>query len=72
MVLLDLMMPVMDGWQMLAQLRADQSISGVSVIVTSAAPSGDLSGVTHVLRKPYSLEGLLELVKKHCETFGDP
>ena len=70
MVLLDLMMPVMDGWQLLETLRADQSLPDVSVIVTSAAPSGDLSGVTHVLRKPYSLDGLLSLVKEHCQTFA--
>jgi two-component system chemotaxis response regulator CheY len=65
-ILLDLMMPVMNGWEFLKVLRTDETIPDVCVIVTSAAPSGDLSDATDVLRKPFNLDGLLTLVRQHC------
>jgi CheY-like chemotaxis protein len=62
-VLLDLWMPVMNGWQMLQAMRDDAVLSGVPVVVISAA--GDLpppEGAAAFLRKPIRLEVLLENV----------
>jgi CheY-like chemotaxis protein len=62
-VLLDLWMPVMNGWQMLAEMRADARLARVPVLVISAA--GDLTppeGAAAFLRKPIRLETLLENV----------
>ena len=62
-VLLDLWMPVMNGWQMLEQLRADETLRGVPVVVISAA--GELPppvGAAAFLKKPIRLEVLLETV----------
>jgi CheY-like chemotaxis protein len=64
-VLLDLWMPVMNGWQMLAALRADPAMQRVPVVVISAA--GDLpppEGATAFLRKPIRLETLLDSVEQ--------
>lgn len=65
-VLLDLWMPVMNGWQMLAELRADGKLRRVPVVVISAA--GQLpppQGAAAFLRKPITLEVLLETVEQH-------
>ena len=62
-VLLDLWMPVMTGWQMLAAMRADAALARVPVVVISAA--GDLTppeGAAAFLRKPIRLETLLDHV----------
>jgi len=62
-VLLDLWMPVMNGWQMLAAMRHDDALAKVPVVVISAA--GDLTppeGAAAFLRKPIRLETLLENV----------
>jgi CheY-like chemotaxis protein len=39
-ILLDYMMPVMDGLQMLEQLRADPELQGIPVVMMTAAPLG--------------------------------
>lgn len=65
-MLLDLMMPVMNGWQVLDALRSDQALSGIPVVVVSAAADGLPSGVARTLRKPLRLEALLDAVKAHC------
>ncbi len=65
-VLLDLWMPVMNGWQMMDALRADPELKGVPVVVISAAgevPPPD--GAKAFLRKPVRLETLLEAVHAH-------
>ena len=65
-VLLDLMMPVMDGRAFLAARSADPSLSAIPVLVISAengcselarAPS-----VSGVFPKPLQLDGLLEAI----------
>jgi CheY-like chemotaxis protein len=62
-ILLDLMMPGMSGWELLALLREDRAFADVPVAVLSAA-GGRTSppGATHFLRKPIELEALLDLV----------
>jgi CheY-like chemotaxis protein len=64
-VLLDLWMPVMNGWQLLEALRADDGLRRAPVVVISAA--GDLpapEGAAAFLRKPIRLETLLETVER--------
>ena len=65
-VLLDLWMPVMNGWQMLAAMRGEPELRRVPVLVISAA--GDLSppeGAVAFLRKPIRLEVLLQHVDQY-------
>ena len=64
-VLLDLWMPVMNGWQMLDAMRDDPALQRVPVLVISAA--GDLpppAGASAFLRKPIRLETLLANVEQ--------
>ena len=66
-ILLDLTMPVMDGWEMLAHKRADPAIAEIPVVVMSAVrdvlPD---AGFVGVIRKPMTLATLLEAVACHC------
>jgi CheY-like chemotaxis protein len=39
-VLLDLQMPVMDGWEVLRRKRSDADIAEIPVVVLSAVPPG--------------------------------
>ncbi|MBA3819464.1 MAG: response regulator [Deltaproteobacteria bacterium] len=65
-VLLDLMMPVMDGWEVVTEMDRDPRLAGVPVCVVSAqdriAPPRNIG----VLRKPASLAALLTAVEAHC------
>jgi CheY-like chemotaxis protein len=61
-ILLDLMMPVMNGWEFRdAQLR-DPRLASVPVVIVSAFE--DTLDVEAVLRKPYLLEDVLDTVQR--------
>jgi CheY-like chemotaxis protein len=60
-VLLDLMMPVMSGWEVLEQMQTDASMSTIPVVIVSAMTA---PGVCDHLSKPVDLERLLAVVGK--------
>lgn len=68
MVLLDLLMPVMNGAQLLERLRADPRWAGVPAVLMSAAiPSREaLSRADAYLAKPFDLEDVIEAVARWC------
>jgi CheY-like chemotaxis protein len=66
MVLLDLLMPRMNGWDFLARLRERPALAEVPVIVHSSAPSLAPQGVTRILQKPLELQRLLSVVREFC------
>ncbi|MCA1832990.1 MAG: PleD family two-component system response regulator [Actinomycetota bacterium] len=57
-VVTDIMMPVMDGHELIRKLRADPDTSDLPIIVVSAKPGG-VEGVEAVIRKPWRNEELL-------------
>jgi two-component system, OmpR family, response regulator VicR len=70
-VLLDLMMPDMDGWEVFHRIRADASLAKIPVIVVTArAQSIDRVLGLHVARvndyisKPFTPQDLLESVER--------
>ena len=70
-ILLDLMMPIMNGWQFLEELRNDQEsmIATLPVIITSAAGRAADSAVQMAqgyIKKPINLDILLDIVAKFC------
>jgi CheY-like chemotaxis protein len=67
-LLLDLMMPVMDGFETLRLLERDGRLPALPVIVCSASKDrGPIpSGVRHVIRKPIELDSLLTLLAELC------
>jgi CheY-like chemotaxis protein len=66
-ILLDLMMPVMDGWQFRSEQIKDPALSKVPVVVISADASVHEKvssfGAATVLPKPISLDRLLRAVE---------
>ncbi len=62
-VVLDLMMPVVSGWEVLEAIRADRALADVPVAVLSAAGGRAPAGATCFLRKPIELDTLLELIR---------
>lgn len=66
-ILLDLMMPVMNGWQFRAEQEKDPRLSSIPVIVISADAGvfqkADALRAAAILRKPVQLDDLLEKVR---------
>ena len=69
-ILLDLTMPVMNGWQFRDIQRHDPEISGIPVIVLSAGQDlpaqMPVLGLEEFIRKPIRLEFLLDSVARFC------
>lgn len=69
-ILLDMMMPVMDGYETLAELKKDGTLSSIPVIaVTAKAMKGDdekciTSGAWDYISKPIHLGTLLEKINQ--------
>jgi len=69
-ILLDLMMPVMDGWEFRRQQQADPALAPVPVIVLSALDQARASNLeaTAFLKKPLDFDRLLSLVRTYCHS----
>jgi CheY-like chemotaxis protein len=69
-ILLDLGMPVMDGWQFRRELLQDPRFAGLNVVVITAVRDQrvDALQVTDVLTKPVQLERLLEILETKGES----
>lgn len=69
-VVLDLRMPVMNGWQMRARMLEDASLADIPVIVVSGAndlhaSSADLKAA-EIFAKPVAWPTLLAALRRHC------
>jgi CheY-like chemotaxis protein len=64
-VLLDLFMPVMDGWQVIDQLRADGRLSKTNVVIITSAPYRAPAGLP-VFAKPLDLDKVMHEVQRLC------
>jgi CheY-like chemotaxis protein len=66
-VLLDLMMPVMDGRAFLNALHESHRLAALPIVAVSAvANPGSLEGVREIVKKPISLETLKRVVEEFC------
>jgi CheY-like chemotaxis protein len=67
-IVLDLMMPVMDGWQFRREQIRDVELSRIPVIVVSAAGRDRIDRIdaNEVLSKPVDLDELLARVSQYC------
>jgi CheY-like chemotaxis protein len=72
-ILLDIMMPNIDGWMMLESLRRHPATAATPIIVCSNIPQEELAitlGAQAFLRKPISREKLLETIDR-CLTLDN-
>lgn len=71
-IMIDLMMPVMNGWDLRAELLADPSLADIPVVVFS----GDYRelartpppAIVGVFRKPVDLDALLQTIARHSRS----
>jgi CheY-like chemotaxis protein len=67
-VILDYMMPILDGGGVIRAMRADQKYSNIPVILTSASEETTIQkrfdGYQAFLHKPYTTERLLEEIHR--------
>src|SRR5437588_7904323 len=69
-ILLDLLMPEMDGWQFARCLREDPSLASIPLIVITGAyhqlhEAVSLNAAAYIT-KPFSADGLLDSVAHYC------
>jgi CheY-like chemotaxis protein len=69
-ILLDLMMPVMNGWEFRARQRANPDWANIPVVVLTASPTllnhyGPMD-INKLLAKPIDLDELLAVVAQYC------
>ncbi|HSD21318.1 MAG TPA: response regulator [Anaeromyxobacter sp.] len=66
-VLLDLMMPGMNGWEFRAAQKGDPELSDIPVVVLSAL--GRVAGMDAAgfIQKPFDLDELLDAVREHAD-----
>ena len=68
-ILLDLMMPVMDGWTLSEKLGQDEQLNKLPIIVVSAY-SDRVKSVKHLngfVKKPIDFDVLLNTISSYCK-----
>jgi CheY-like chemotaxis protein len=63
-IVLDLMMPAMSGWEFLEAQREDPDLASVPVIVDTASPETQVDGAAVILQKPFDVDTLLATVAR--------
>lgn len=67
-ILLDLLMPVMNGWEFMEELNKDIMHSSIPVVIVSALDKKQTTpNVSGYIQKPIDLDKLLKIAEKHCE-----
>ena len=65
-IILDLMMPVMDGWEFLHERDLDPVLLQIPVVVSSAS-SENVPTQVRFLRKPITLAMLISVADEYCK-----
>jgi two-component system alkaline phosphatase synthesis response regulator PhoP len=70
-VLLDLMLPGMDGWEVYRRMKADEAMRKIPVIIVTAKAEGidevlakQVARVDDYIKKPFSLQELTQSVER--------
>jgi CheY-like chemotaxis protein len=71
-LLLDLMLPIMNGWQFLEAMRGDVRLAAIPVVLMSASriPADPNQRVAAVLQKPFSVEALVKTAERAVRRRG--
>ena len=64
-ILLDLGLPVIDGWEFLRRQKNDTKIAHIPVIIVTATPSSRVPGADAVLKKPVNVDQLINLLAQN-------
>ena len=72
-ILLDIAMPDLDGYEVCKRIKQDPRTSGVPVIMLSGKGAffdkvkGHMAGATEYLTKPFETPAVLAVVTSHCQ-----
>jgi DNA-binding response OmpR family regulator len=70
-IISDVMMPKMDGYTMLKELKMDDSLANIPVVMLTAKDGlsdlCEIEGSSQFLVKPFDLSMLLDVVQKHVQ-----
>jgi CheY-like chemotaxis protein len=71
-ILLDLMMPVMDGWTFRQELLKNPALAAIPVVLMTAASPGQAKAIAAdaILYKPLQMDSVVEVVQEHCPDGG--
>jgi CheY-like chemotaxis protein len=68
-ILLDMLMPVMNGLEFRIAMQQDRRLAGIPVVVLSATPGAEehpnLPPPQAVMPKPFDIDQLLDVVERH-------
>ena len=68
-ILLDMMMPVMNGKKFIEALLSDRKLKSIPIIVVSATADQACSqGAVELIKKPFNLHQLITSVARHSES----
>lgn len=76
-IILDLLMPEVDGWEALTQLKSDPELKEIPVIISSALSSPDdfararLLGAIDYIPKPWTADDLLKRIEMAAHKYGE-
>lgn len=65
-VLIDLLMPGMNGWDLFDEFKRRSELDGVPIVVYSSVANRAPNGATRVLQKPLTFGELLSTVREYC------
>lgn len=74
-LVLDLNLPRVNGWAVLAERQKDAALQSIPVLVLSTAPARETrpkalaAGAQYYLEKPFDFEQLVQEVKTYCRPF---
>jgi CheY-like chemotaxis protein len=68
-ILLDMLMPIQDGWRFLQQLKKEKRLAAIPVVIVTAMGAASQEwatsiGATGFLKKPIEEEDLIEMVRR--------
>ncbi|HET6628288.1 MAG TPA: response regulator [Woeseiaceae bacterium] len=72
-ITLDLLMPGIDGWSVLTQLKADPGLANIPVVIVTILDNnetGYTTGAADYLTKPVDQQRLVEIIRRHCGKQG--
>jgi two-component system, OmpR family, response regulator len=69
-VFVDLVMPVLNGLQLIEQMRKDEALNDIPVVAVTA--SMHRAHGVHTVKKPFAGAGLIEAAKFYCGNMASP
>lgn len=70
-ILLDLMMPIMNGWEFIEAKREEKDLADIPVVVLSASGRTQIpEGANAYFQKPIEVDALLKVAHDYCAAYA--